>query len=527
MQDRVKEIIKDYPKLFSQIIKRDSELSNIINNCYGITFSEKIYNYLNDVDPICYRGKNRKFKNVNDGYGYCGLSNKCECSKESLALKVKAAKGSYTDDEKKHQSEKRMATNLARYGVTNTGQLDSAKENHAKVYSDQSKVDVITALVKQTKLERHGNENYNNNTQAAITTQERYGVSNTLLLTDSNSNPKLEYLSDKETLIDLYSRMSIQEIANYCDCHIQTVYKWTAEHGLREKYKSEPEREIKIYLESLGVTNIVCNSRSIISSKRELDLYLPDYKLAIEYNGLYWHNDSISHIDRYYHHNKFIDCNESGIHLITLFSNLWDTKKELVKHKIKVKLGLVTDRIYARKCEIKRIPAKDTRDILDTHHIQGYVPASICYGMYYENQLVSCMTFSKPRPGIGKSHSSGKHYELVRYVSSILVVGGASKILARFIDEFSPETIISYSDNNWNTGGMYEKLGFKLDHENKANYWYYHPSKHTLDHRYSFTKYKLVAQGYDANKTEKEIMQDRGFVRVWDCGTRVWKWSIT
>ena len=43
--------------------------------------------------------------------------------------------------------------------------------------------------------------------------------------------------------------------------------------------------------------------------------------------------------------------------------------------------------------------------------------------------------------------------------------------------------------------------------------------------RFGFRKDVLVKEGYDKDKTEHEIMLERGIYRIYDCGTKVWKWK--
>ena len=132
------------------------------------------------------------------------------------------------------------------------------------------------------------------------------------------------------------------------------------------------------------------------------------------------------------------------------------------------------------------------------------------------------MTFSNNRIGIGKKIRSNTSFELVRYVTSTTVVGGASKLLSAFIKAFSPTQIYSYSDNRYSVGKLYTTLGFSMESENRASYWYYHPATRKSYHRYTFTKHKLVEAGFSKDQTERQIMYDQGYLRIWNCGTRTW-----
>jgi hypothetical protein len=74
---------------------------------------------------------------------------------------------------------------------------------------------------------------------------------------------------------------------------------------------------------------------------------------------------------------------------------------------------------------------------------------------------------------------------------------------------------------------MYVKLGFTMEKDNKAGYWYYDPVKKISYHRYKFAKHTLVKAGHDPSKTEKVIMDELGYLRIWNCGTRTWIMPVT
>src|SRR5690606_24877531 len=76
---------------------------------------------------------------------------------------------------------------------------------------------------------------------------------------------------------------------------------------------------------------IVKNDRSILNGK-ELDIYLPDINLAIEFNGIYWHSELYKESD--YHYSKSKLCKESGIKLIHIWEDDWVNKEDLVKSNI-------------------------------------------------------------------------------------------------------------------------------------------------------------------------------------------------
>lgn len=171
-------------------------------------------------------------------------------------------------------------------------------------------------------------------------------------------------------------------------------------------------------------------------------------------------------------------------------------------------------RIFARKCKVALIDAKQANDFLESNHIQGSCQSKYRYGLYYNDELVSVMTF-------GKSRFSDNEFELLRFCNKLYtnVIGGASKLFKHFLKDHSEITnIVSYADRRWSIGNLYEKLGFVRCSISEPSY-YYITNSNVRQNRMNFQKHKLVAEGFDPNKTEHEIMLERKIYRIYDCGT--------
>jgi hypothetical protein len=504
------------PKNLAPAIKKNKCLHEWVNTFPGGTIAEKVFNILTPGQDVCSYGNKKKFASLTLGYKFCGRAGQCQCAKEAVSEKVSIAKKNYSVAQKEVIAKKRKATTLEKYGVENVGQTDFAKQRHAKVYQDTNTVSQVVSKVKETKLNRYQNPNYNNSDKIKNTFRKKrtdgYWI-------DKYPNKNITVLENKDSLLSLFTSMGVVEIADSLNVHIQTVYKYLNYHKIREPFKSTDELEIERYLHSIGVTNIVRNSRKILDSGKELDFFLPDFNIAIEYNGVYWHHEDVSHISRDYHWRKFKECEDKGIRLITIFSNFWHSKKDIVKKLILNKLNLATDAIYARKCKIITLQSANTKQFLEDNHVQGYTPAQIVYGLTYNDLLVAVMSFSKSRLAIGNKTSDT---ELVRFASSTRVIGAASKLLAYFKKMHPAESIMSYSNNEWSDGNVYKQLGFALTAEVPPSYWYLKPREHKLYHRYTFNKQKLLKQGYDQSKTESQITKEMGLLKVWDCGKKKW-----
>lgn len=282
---------------------------------------------------------------------------------------------------------------------------------------------------------------------------------------------------------------------------------------------SRSEQEVYEFVSGLlaGVETVQ-NSRVVIPPQ-ELDIYIPSKKLAIEYCGLYWHSDG-QIASRNYHRDKMLACKERGIRLITIFEDEWLNKQEICKSRIKTALGLNGKTVYARHTKCQQVDVGAARAFCGKHHIQGTGSARIAYGLYDKSdQLISVMTFSKTSRSKG---GNGLDWEIDRFCSNALVVGGASKLFSQFLRDVNPDKVISYCDLRWGTGGVYEKLGMKLEKCTRPNYWYVKGQQRF--HRYKFRKDRLVKDGHDVNKSERAIMSELGYRAIYDCGNCKYVW---
>ena len=131
------------------------------------------------------------------------------------------------------------------------------------------------------------------------------------------------------------------------------------------------------------------------------------------------------------------------------------------------------------------------------------------------------MGFSKLRINLGNKTPEQNKWELVRYctLSNNNVLGGASKLLSYFEKQYKPKYIISYADNDYSQGKLYETLGFNNGKFTNISYNYFNPKDGTLKNRFYHRKSELVKIGYDKNLTEFEITNQMGLYRIYNSGT--------
>lgn len=275
---------------------------------------------------------------------------------------------------------------------------------------------------------------------------------------------------------------------------------------------SSLELELRDFLD---VNNIeyIKSDRSVLGGS-ELDIYIPSFNIAIEMNGVYWHSELYK--DSKYHINKTIKCREKNIELLHVWEDDWKNKNGIIKSIILNRLGSITNRLYARKCNIMSVNSSDARQFLNENHIQGFSSSSIKIGLYYETKLVSLMTF-------GYRFTNGKkEYELIRFCNKInySIIGSASRLFKHFIKSYDFLEVISYSDVSMFNGNLYKQLGFTKISISKPNYFWI--INGIRKHRFNFSKRKLINKGFDPNKTELEIMHECGYYRVFSCGQEKW-----
>lgn len=331
---------------------------------------------------------------------------------------------------------------------------------------------------------------------------------------------------------------------------LQVVGKYVAEHsgnkpqpkelcrllGLGETavYENIKRYDLYDYLEnneSLGEKQIFeifreagakRHNREILDGL-EIDVYVPNLKLGIEYNGSFWHSDQFK--DKKYHQNKTLACAKKGIRLIHVFDYEWEDINK--REKLEAYFNGILNRneaLYARKMKVQDEEPALVNEFFDRNHLQGHTNSPINIVLKDErNEIVAAMSFSHPR------FDTRYQYEITRYCtkSGVNIIGGAEKLFKHFIDEYDPDSILTYVDLTKFTGGVYRRLGFvpAEDMITMPNYVWVDSHLKTLP-RYQTQKVKLVGMGLGKeDETESGIMTRLGYYRVYDCGNLKYIWN--
>lgn len=321
-------------------------------------------------------------------------------------------------------------------------------------------------------------------------------------------------------------------------CPTHGPFTQTAEHHLtREQgcpacshHQSKGEGAILKFVSAF--VRPVVRDRGIIPPK-ELDIYVPEAKLAIEYCGEYWHGARAAKyeaVSKTRHLEKHQACEALGIRLLTIYESEWLNRPRAIKRLIRNALGKSRGSIMARKCEVRRVGPAPAAAFFDRYHIQGGGGSGEHHGLYYREHLVACMRFALGANDRGAN--ADRVWTLSRYATQVSVPGGASRLLKAFVDERAPEIVKSFSDNRWFDGAMYEQLGFKLEAVSEPDYRVYH-QRLGLMLKTSWQRSKIADRIRDLKSTEtydhltdprseREMTYLLGGIRLFDCGKKRW-----
>jgi len=273
-------------------------------------------------------------------------------------------------------------------------------------------------------------------------------------------------------------------------------------HSNKSSYETQIYDFIKIYYKG----DIILNSRKIISPY-ELDIYLPEFKIGIDFNGLHWHNELKK--DKNYHKLKTDLCNEIGIQMIHIYEDDWLYKQNIIKSMILNKLK-INNEINIKETELKEIIDKElVKEFLNKNHLKGYIGSKINIGLFHNGELISLMVFK---------HFKNR-YEILRFCNKLNtnIIGGISKIFNFFIRKYSPNEVITYIDRSYSKGKSYEDLGFKIDSLIEPDYYY------ILNHKRK-NNINFIKNNFD-NKPNEQLLLDRKIYKIYDSGKLKMKYN--
>lgn len=257
----------------------------------------------------------------------------------------------------------------------------------------------------------------------------------------------------------------------------------------------------------------------------ELDIYIPEKNIAIEFNGLYWHSEQAGKTKNY-HYDKWKKCKDKNIQLIQVWEDDYNRNPELIKKMLAHKLGATQKRkVAARKTFIQEITPSTANKFLNINHIQGSVDGGIRVGLFEKTNLLDTETETlvavmvlKHEPG-----TKGKSLNLLRYATSENIIGGFTKLLKYIEKTYTPDCVITFSDNTISNGELYKKTGFKLVKELIPDYMYIVKGVRVHKFNYRLKKFRDdPTLRYAETLSERELATLNKILRIWDAGKIKW-----
>ena len=360
--------------------------------------------------------------------------------------------------------EKTKKTLLDKYGVDNIAKLKETQDKINK--TNQERYGVNRPLQNETilkKLENKFYEKFSTKTpllndvilnKISETNLEKYGYSNPM---------KSDIIRNK---VKLKTKEKYSKIKDYKFIKSDGVYYHLIHKICGEKFQiksnkfpyrltndslcvncfpeiknvSNVEKSLLDYISTI-TDNITPNDRTVLNGK-ELDIYLPELNIAIEFNGLYWHSDKF--VDKDYHLNKTIECKKKDIDLIHIFEDDWKHNKDIIKSLLWSKINHAK-KIEINEYSIKKTSIKNTKIFLKENHIKGYIKSNYILGLYTNNTLESVMCFNITKNDISLTQFCDKKYSKYKNNEYIL--------FTHFINNNKPKSIsyirdLSFIDNN-------------------------------------------------------------------------------
>ena len=474
--------------------------------------------------------KQKRIDTLQEKYGVVSYSQTDEFKEQQKGKKaskqtkekMKKAIHNRTPEQKQKILEKRRQTNLKRYEHINVLASEKVKNIKKEKYGtvNYTETEEFKNKRKKTMFKKYGveycgqSDELSNNTKN--TNLERYG--NEYWSTSRIPSESLNKLNNTEWLFTQHviNKIPSTQLAQLLQVDKETVGNYINKAGFnRVRHPSSyAEQQLCSLFEQHNIKYIT-NSRSIIPPK-ELDIYLPDFNTAIEYCGLYWHSTAHDRITRNYHKEKMDLCNNKGIRLITIFEDEWVHHQQLVIDKLLTLLNLkINHSIFARKCHIVEVSTKTKRQFFNDNHIQGDGPSSINIGLMCDNELVACMGFIKQK---------NQHY-LNRYATNKQVIGGFSKLLKHFQNNYEWSKIVSFADLRWSDGNLYRTTGWKLDSILPPDYTYVNLNNVTRIHKFNFRHKNLkniLGEQYNPKLSETENTKNHNWFKIYNCGLQRW-----
>jgi hypothetical protein len=474
-----------------------------------------------------------------------------------------------------------VESNLSQFGVAHPMQNESVKKKARRTVQKKygvdnvMKVEGVKRKVRETNIQRYGVENAMQNEaiaerarrtlysrygvrhplqseeirrQVAATCMERYGVQHPMQFSATLAKAQRSFrkavVEDKNEVFRIVALLrdesfwrewkeqewTLDEVAEKKGVNAGSLRNQLVKSEFRDRYESvytyprnQSQKEVATFIRSLGLS-VTSNTRKVIGPL-ELDIWCPDRKFAVEFNGSFWHSEAFmdSQTARTQHREKLEVCRKAGITLFTLFEAIWDSKRTQVEAFLRSALGTNRSRVHARKC---RVTTDQGADLMRAHHIQGYPKNTIrTFDLDHNGEVVMSIGAARHH-----RHTDDKDTVILnRLVSApgLNVQGGLSRLVGAFVRWAKHEgykKIVTWSDNCWTEGRSYPAVGFSLVREGKPDYFYWDAKRNVYVSKQSV--WNRSAE-FPEGMSERKWAMTQGLYRIWDCGKKRWEFTLS
>ena len=262
------------------------------------------------------------------------------------------------------------------------------------------------------------------------------------------------------------------------------------------------------YIESLGY-EVQSSNRKVLKGK-EIDIYIPNLKVGIEFNGVYWHSEGGGKKDTQYHFNKWSNCGKVGVELIQIWEDDWVANPELVLKSLNRRLAAKGDSSPAANLTTRSISQEDAENFLNANELGGFKAGTHYHGSVDGDGNIQSV-FSLDRVG--------SKMNIVQYVSNADANGDLKELLQHATETHGVSSFTVTVDNCHGEGAIYKNTGFTEVKVEPANYKYLVRGKRISSSEYTTNKFRDdPALEWEEGLTEKELADLNGLNRIWDAG---------
>lgn len=420
--------------------------------------------------------------------------------------KEKTFEEKYGSDYQKQFLQKRVETNISRFGCSNPFANNDIKDKISETmrikygYDHHMMNPSKKEQVKETNLEKYGYENVSQvpefKDKIKNTNLDKYGYEYATQHPEVKSKILDTMVANGNARIfDGLNSKQWAEKTGYCLSRFNQLVREYGFEAAKNMYRTDSYSSLELRFKSfLEEYDLVHDHQKRLNLNDKY--YIPDFiinNLIVECDGLYWHSDECRPDD--YHINKKEAYDNAGYNSLFFREDEIREKFDIVKSVVLNQLNR-SNRIFARRCDIDIIDDKTSDLFFEANHLMGKGRGST-YILRFKDEIVAALRLKRTKE---------KNYEISRFCNSKFntVVGSFSRLLKFALQDKKPDSVMTFIDRRYGKGHYLKDLGF--------SYVHVYPSFRWTDGFITFHRLKFPGNtGYD-----------NGLFKIYDCGQAKW-----